>query len=1140
VSSLRTIRTKIAFAADEARFVAAIAWAGFKPSVVQQAKREVAQHLRENQEFKNYSRSAAKRAASFAYFHPKIVWALLALSVVLALGAAFGPFKHDLWRFVHFRLLDSTASDDAVIAAIRDVCIALLAAQSALVTLTYPLVITIIGILFGSKNTAAARLVVFFRETEAVVTGGSALVLCGYLAVVVFFATMGSMHALLLLAALGFVWFIVNLVGLAFFLSRTLRYIQPAGRAGMVRAYLATEAWPAELFEGRAVNLLQGLLLRVNATNPGRKEAEKPWVQITGLYPSDLEDGKLPLSAGQFQRELRDVRGEVVALVASRWVKRATAATKPSTARTAKALGPHLFLPLVVRRVAGKGGDIARWSASSPLTATERFALRWAYRFGRARRSESPTAAEEVLKEVAADALAALAVGDDEEFEQRLLEMCGHHAALIRLAAQDDGTSLAEMANSTWWPSSMADDWAQAYSKIIEAAVAVLPARSEPLRRAARIPFYVFTRVESGATPVVMDRTFRLVTYMAWRMAKHALKLTDRVQDEGPAVAAIPMTVVTRDWYDDAWRTLIEAWERLLDQHVINLRDGERDIGWPELKGAWPHLAQHLSLSASMVTAAARIGDEAGGAWAIDQLLRWHAKLGRVRTRRWSYPGLREDDVPVSLLSRADWTAVAPSVPTYGHGVHYEPADVFNAASANAWADVQVGTVLALLGWAANSGPQSPSAVLSGRLVQRIPQDKSASLWEHCRVFESAATLMGALFRSMRDDGQITSFVLGQDRFSERMISGRGYSSSGMPDATAASALLLTMLCSKGSSVSCMAPYLPDTVPDEEELEGNRRTLHSLHELQGHVQRLHGGRNAALAATVLGMLEADAASAFDAWKECAAAVVQHWIDAVVARNETAWATARVSLERLDQFAREAEPGLTDPEQIKCPLTLFAEVTVSDTEEGAEFTVFDYGFRTGAFTAPRMEDAKSGEPYRKDVAYEVAVRALALIEGLPGSRVEVAAPDDWWAAVQAAVARLPSDAEPMLLMPDSGSLAGWLHDWQWPSGKSPPDGVALSRREERKRGGYQCHINAMPTYCLPSLRGACIVVNKSAFERATFFRHASGRALQPAFMVDVVNPCIGRLKLSAKMAATFAEGSKAHRIVLTEAADGQIK
>jgi hypothetical protein len=152
----------------------------------------------------------------------------------------------------------------------QDAAVGLLAAQAALIAFVFPLIIALIGVLFELRTTTGAGLNIFLKETESLVVGGGALMLSAALAIQLLLFSHLPAAVSATIIAFDVVWFVSNVLFLAFFLFNTFDFVRPERRATLFRRYIVNVAWRAELRN----------LITYNRLIPGGRiwlSADDPW-----------------------------------------------------------------------------------------------------------------------------------------------------------------------------------------------------------------------------------------------------------------------------------------------------------------------------------------------------------------------------------------------------------------------------------------------------------------------------------------------------------------------------------------------------------------------------------------------------------------------------------------------------------------------------------------------------------------------------------------------------------------------------------------------------------------------------------------------------------------------------------------------
>lgn len=113
-------------------------------------------------------------------------------------------------------------SASAVLGVLRDTNVALLSAQPTLLGLVYPIVIALISVLFGSRSSGGARLLIFIRQKGAIRVGTSALRLCAATTAALALGALLPLAITVGFTAVNLRWFLANLLGIGLFLRGTL------------------------------------------------------------------------------------------------------------------------------------------------------------------------------------------------------------------------------------------------------------------------------------------------------------------------------------------------------------------------------------------------------------------------------------------------------------------------------------------------------------------------------------------------------------------------------------------------------------------------------------------------------------------------------------------------------------------------------------------------------------------------------------------------------------------------------------------------------------------------------------------------------------------------------------------------------
>ena len=119
--------------------------------------------------------------------------------------------------------------------------------QATIAAMIYPIVIGFVALLLQRRHSAKASLQIYLHDSAAILAGLSALFLVFAMGVQYFFIAMAGKQVLANWLILDGIWFLVNVVGVIWFLARTFDYLRPERRADIVRDYTINHVWPAEM-----------------------------------------------------------------------------------------------------------------------------------------------------------------------------------------------------------------------------------------------------------------------------------------------------------------------------------------------------------------------------------------------------------------------------------------------------------------------------------------------------------------------------------------------------------------------------------------------------------------------------------------------------------------------------------------------------------------------------------------------------------------------------------------------------------------------------------------------------------------------------------------------------------------------------
>ena len=993
-----------------------------------------------------------------------LLYAVVAIITAMFPPTAYGP-QIPSGLIDHFRDLQT-------------INLALLGAQATLLGLVYPLVIALVGMLFDTRSSSGHRLQVYFSETEAAPVGGLALT---YIAAV---ALQSLLYGQLLLKVVGaltvlnVLWFGINLAGLAFFVVRSLQFIQPSRRAALVRSYVANTAWKVQLRDLILVNRWQ------NAAAYGYLPADP---DASGFSITPFMSGA-PLIARKLarRRQLKDIRLGVLSVALRARARRLVGEGMEGGATTITAWPEESYDNNAIL-ICGTGAMI--WS--------ERWLFRRAFRFGRTRRVDVIPTTEALLAEGAVDLVAFFDAARFDDFRARLGETVEQHALYYQLAQVPDqpGEDPFNYAALTVGMNTLSRAWGEAYIPLLDRLAERLSGEPRFFASAAGLAARLQRRVDK-APPAATNDLFFLPMYLVRALLQNATQGRNVVP--GATVEAVfRVSGADARPYGRAWQDLIGGWESFADAIApLAMRRKERPA-WSDLQRLAPGLARHLRESALMVALAARSGEITAIHWTADLMLKWDERVRRVwptSGQRWSL----DRALPTLGLLAEDWNTVA-ALPLGGGDPAFEPIDIYDAATQNAWLDTLVVLTCSLIALSRSPAPgvfNDGAAMAACALFQNRAADPGASY--HPR---SAPLATDAIIRSIlrmvghggQDEGGYGQ-SMGElaDRISRlegpNYVSGRIYGWAGEASVWSQSAthgLLLAASLSPAAMAPRSRPVVTEglrslLLPSSDEARRDIiRHLETMRSDLASINMVHGaGIASGLTASTIN--EPDLGERIghvrDLLEACLAVIAEE--------HDAALLLAPVDTAKLRSLSRAAQGQAFGAERGGFPLTAFR--TIDTADEPLTAMTYRSSVRRGAYVSPPMDYSVSNEDEWWQAEMVGRVSDIVLLDVLNGSGAAQRRPrmaKTYWKTLTGAIEAVKAAGEtPVIVRPHRQDPA-FLWDWTFGKGDRPAD-LVFDRRPDQD-DAYDFHLNGAAVYSSRAANGATWVFGLERLERVTF-------------------------------------------------------
>jgi len=227
---------------------------------------------------------------------------------------------------------------------------ALWTVQAAISGLIYPIVISFVTFLLQRRHSAKASLDVYLNDTLAILSGVSGLSLILVMAIQHLLLSKAAHQIVTISVKIDILWFVVNLGGTIWFLTRTFEYLRPAVRSQIYTRYAINIVLPREVKEYLREYLYsnapeQGLLPGLNLN---RLSMEREPSVVFGDFFTGTSKEEVVINI-KGKRYFVDVYFQILKIAIKRWLGRANSAYANQT-RTGSFLDrqqiPLLIFPL--------------------------------------------------------------------------------------------------------------------------------------------------------------------------------------------------------------------------------------------------------------------------------------------------------------------------------------------------------------------------------------------------------------------------------------------------------------------------------------------------------------------------------------------------------------------------------------------------------------------------------------------------------------------------------------------------------------------------------------------------------------------------------------------------------------------------
>lgn len=1038
---------------------------------------------------------------------------------VLALAAVYAAIIYAS-AFVLWPKQDGGSSELWQTSSMRDLNLHILFVQAALAGIIYPIVIGLIGLLFQVGERGAARLSVYFKETETIIAGGSALVFVSILSIEVSFLSLLKPPQLAVLTALNLTWFIVNLFGIGHFLWNSLRFIKPDMRLGLIKKYLANVIWPNEVDRLLAINHF------LNATHygylpSGNAKNGDPIIETGPFTSRGLYSVQRKLSRG---RLFTNYWFWLAEFIFNRWRVRAKTFLEKQGKTVDEWSAPRLQIPLLpgetypTDRKARKV-DLCLISGGPDLTKFERALLRMTARFSGNRAEEGPTESDKIFGELVWVVVEHIESNRVTGFEDSIRELIDFHVFLFQISWAEskngDLVSLAQLEDYTgFFGERVHDKWRHQYRDIFKRVISRLETEPEFFNRATRFGSNLFQRALDFAPPDITARFTQLPISLFYHLGRWwKLTLETQTSVKHDAWNSVELSRPYYSHHAKALREFTAGWDQMI-QAVFGHKD-PTGKNWRNVTDQFPVLDAHLEGTATMVANRIWNGDKLGALWSTDSLLKW------LQLTQWDIYGTRH--LGRSLITplvqvdifEIEWDEVKGNLDIVGPQEDVKPFDIFYAAIENYWTDVQLLVIAVLINWSRHKPESIDGAIFfAKRVLSGIPHESDSMAEGNLRRFSNAESILTSLIRQFSSGERygrtyrtrLDRVVSALDRVSDReWVSGRIYTGVGGPgigELFEAYSILLLILAGDGQSnySGILRTLQRIAEKDDEAARGVGSLLEKL------INTLKNAEFQSFRPTLIHFSDRfESAKTFEKSRFSLIKALNECSDALNSTRDENIRDAEIDPDKLNELARAASTEVFNRTNINAPINSFAEFNETTEELVTKYNLVWNNFEKGSLTEPPMDHpiGNVGQVIAEGIANYVPARVLGdVIAKLLKRTLIIDDAEKYWGAIKEEAARILEKSQTPLLLVAIEDTPKWILDWIWPTGSEDeiarPLDMARSDSQENHSRYYMAHLNEIGVYRVAIARGASFILPKEVFKEVRFRRFPNGQFLEPSY------------------------------------------
>jgi len=995
--------------------------------------------------------------------------------------------------------------------------------QSTIVALIYPIVIGFVTLLLQRRHSAKASLHIYLHDTSAILTGLSALFLVFSMSVQFFFLHMVSDSTISGWLLIDTIWFLVNILGVIWFLIRTFDYLRPERRAAIMRIYALNYIWPAEVRCNLESNLFLGAIYYGWLPGPvyGDEKSKSKTAIITGSIGRDMGDIQVT-KRKKGNWTIGDVRFRLLLLVIRSWQRREDKLASSSEKKPDTLFGMRDSRLLILPSVPGEPFDpevgLCRTKGGTGLKLWERWLIRQSFYLIPLKDNLPSLSISDLLNDFITEIQVYLQSGEEVVFTEALRELIDLHSSLIQsgdfindFGKNDNYTNLVDR-NHVFFGDRVHALWGREYRRLIDASVARLSISNVYFNHMVNVSGWLISRLEKIRPIEILCHLLNLSRYLHYRLNRWWSK-TGEEQGSLKHDPCEPCTLHSPAFtiYESAIKQFIGNWESLKDIHFPPSRDEKQT--WDEYGDYTKLFAEHLKGTLYMLFDSLSLGNSEGSEWLCDGLIKWWSTT-RFGFDDYHYYIRDKRMLTLELIGKPwDEAKKAIDLSVVGGDEDNAPKVLWSACIYNYWTDLCCVSLYAIIqiGKYCVCEKSLPAQLIQALARGRALREGGSEIVRQWPI-KTVEDLLVAIIRQYYFDGgyrqgyrlgidNVVEGILGQGK--PAMVPGRVYSGWGLEDLDALRDGQLALLCLLVKKDWLPSPKLMKTIQKWgiQDDRGLRAFVESLKQLKTRLNETEFQEYQSLYLCVKQMFN-DCDDFQDAITLVGAGFDQLIKDIEGFRFEQL-SDAQVSYERLSEVAQWGSRSGFNKITADVPISLFREVRHSD-KKYTEHSLVLRKMNKGEFVKPEMAQRVSNEDewFDHTVKSHVAVSVMAhVLKNLDIEIVDVDEPNLYWEHIKTAAINIRKEGGSPILFVASRADPRWLMDWirsSYGDRVSRPEDLQFHRGNQFDCEGYMGSLNDIPVYIAPIGTGSSYLVPKETLDVILFTEFEKGVFLRVAF------------------------------------------